>query len=257
MAVYLGVSSSGSREEKVGPSREYGSVRIASGRYLLALYPGETVRLILRVHGPIGRVVHLEEQGFPRSVASLEITPRQARAPYQAVITVTASPYAAPGVYPWRLRVVEDGAGDVLGEEFITLVIMPENLPRKAAGRVANLRKLYTRYGIQVALWAALKQLYPGGASFTALRNLYELLTGRRVSKGTVGNTLRTMLRKRLLDKRSGVYKALDLDFEVVLSRIDAKRVRYPWQVLRNRGHQRESEDIALERYQFSLGGLL
>ncbi len=253
MAAYLGVSSSSSREEKVAPRREYGSARIASGRHLLALYPGEAVRLILRVHGPVGRVVLLEEQGFPRSVASLEIAPRQARAPYQAVVTVTANPYAAPGVYPWRLRVVEDGAGDVLGEEFITLVILPENLPKKTAGRVANLRKLYTRYGIQVALWAALKQLYPEGAPFAALRSLYELLTGRRVSKGTVGNTLRTMLQKGLLDKTGSIYKALDLDFEVVLTRVDVKRVRYPWQVLRNRGRQRESRDSMLKRYKFGL----
>ena len=84
----------------------------------------------------------------------------------------------------------------VLGEERITLVILPRGLPRKAARHAAKLKKVYERYGIQVALWVALRTLYPNGASFTAVKSLYELLTGRRVSKGTVGGTLKTMLRK-------------------------------------------------------------
>jgi len=98
--------------------------------------------------------------------------------------------------------------------------------------------------------------LYPKGASFSTVKALYELLTGRRVGKGTVGNTLRTMVKKGLLKRRNKLYQALDPDPKVLLSRVDLKRVRYPWQVL---GPQKTREQMRgneiWERQWFTLGG--
>lgn len=71
-------------------------------------------------------------------------------------------------------------------------------------------------------------------------------VTGRSVSKGTVGNILKTMITKGLLEKSGSLYKALDLDPKILLSRVDLRRVRYPWQILKPR--QAEEQ----ERRQYS-----
>lgn len=250
--------STGDAEERRARNRRETAAKIAAGaRYLLALYPGEHVELPLRIHGPRGHAVAVRKQGFPRHVASLEISPQQARAPYQARIAVSVHPHASPGVYPWKLEVVDVDAGRPLGEEHIVLVVLPRTLPRNAAKVAPQLQKLYLKRGVQVALWAALRTLYPHGAPFSTVKALYQLLTGRRVSKGTVGNTLRAMLRKGLLERRGGLYRAPDLDLETVLSRVDLKRVRYPWQVLEpRRGQKRGDGSDTSERYRFTLGEL-
>jgi len=97
----------------------------------LVLYPGESRELLLRIHGPRGRLVAVEEQGFPYSVASLEITPKQAQAPYQARIVVAANVNATPGVYIWGIRIIDITRSVVLGKEPITMVIMPKHMSKK------------------------------------------------------------------------------------------------------------------------------
>uniref|UniRef100_A0A7J3Z5R4 Uncharacterized protein n=1 Tax=Ignisphaera aggregans TaxID=334771 RepID=A0A7J3Z5R4_9CREN len=62
------------------------------------------------------------------------------------------------------------------------------------------------------------------------------------MSKGTVGNTLRAMVAKGLLEKRNGVYVAIDMSRDVLLSRVDPSRVRFPWQVLRRK--ETATEDV-------------
>ena len=67
-----------------------------------------------------------------------------------------------------------------------------------------------------------------------------------------MGNTLRIMLRKGLLEKSGDLYRTLDLDPEVVLSRVYLRRVRYPWQVLKPRHDQEyKGRDEMPEGYQF------
>ncbi len=221
-------------------------VSVTAAEWLLVLYPGESRELQLRIHGPRGHLVAVEEIDFPYSVASIEISPRHAQAPYQARIAVTAGVNAAAGVYTWRIRVVDITRGVVLGENPVTMVIVPRHVPKKVAEHVTRLRKVYEGYGIQVALWHALKALYPQGASFSAVKGLYELITGRVVSGGTVGNTLRVMVCKGLLEKVDGLYKALDLDRATLLSRVDIKRVRFPWQVLKTGAGEAESREVNL-----------
>ncbi len=249
----LDVSRHNVEEAKTAGERRVRTL-VAVGERTVALYPGESRRLILRVYGPRGHTISIGEQGFPHNVASLEIAPRQARAPFSTDIVVSAKYDAIPGVYPWSLRIVDATENRVLGEEHVTLVVLPRNIPKTVASRIARLRRVYENYGIQVALWAALKTMYPNGASFSTVKSLYELLTGRRVSKGTVGGTLRVMVRKGLLEKSNGLYKPLDLDPKVTLSRVDLKRVRYPWQVLKPRHTQEQKRgDSILEKYRFSL----
>jgi len=209
---------------------------------VVVMYPGESRSVMLRVHGPSDHVIIIEEQGFPYSSADLKIVPQQAIAPFTSQIIISAKHEAQPGIYLWSLRILDVTRSRVLGEEPVTLVILHRELPKHAAKHVVKLREVYKSYGIQIALWLAIKTLYQHGVSFSAIKTLYELLTSRRTSKGTVGNTLKTMVSKGLLEKRDGLYIAVNMSRNILLSRVDLTRVRFPWQVLR----QKESavEDI-------------
>jgi len=44
----------------------------ASGR-VITLYPGETIDLMVKIYGPAGHLIAVEEQGFPDSTASLVV----------------------------------------------------------------------------------------------------------------------------------------------------------------------------------------
>ena len=240
---------------EVEGEREVSSVTAES---LLVLYPGESGELQLYVHGPRGHVVAVEEYGFPYSVASLEIAPKQAQAPFQVKVIATARVNATPGVYAWGVRVVDITQNRVLGEEPITMVILPRNIPKSSARDVASIREVYGKFGIQIALWTALRLLYPHGAVFAIIKSLYEMITGRTISKGTVGNTLKTMVAKGLLEHRNGIYRAVDLQREVLLSRVNLVRVRYPWQVLKREEHEAEDDrrQIDWEKHQLSVDQL-
>ena len=228
----------------------------ASGR-VITLYPGETIKMTIRIYGPEGHLITIEEQGFPNSIASLLVTPRQAVAPFNSIIRVSVAPNVAPGVYPWKLIIRDVVAGESLGEEVIVLVVMPRRLSKNLSRNIIKLIKIYKRYGIQVALWATLRTFYPNGARFSTIWALYQLITGRMTSKGTVGNTLKVMVQKGLLEKRRNLYVPLDLDKHTVLSRIDIKRVRYPWQVVKPKPDEERNETRSnLDRQHFSLAEL-
>lgn len=243
-----------SRGERIRGQEVSSVVGSKTGERVIALYPGESGEIIVRIHGPRGHVVAVEEHGFPGSVASLEVMPRQAEAPFNSTVRVSVAPNAKPGVYPWSIVARDAAAGRLLGQEAIVLVVLPRRLPRNTARHITRLQRVYRKYGIQAALWTALRILYPGGARFTTIWELYQLLTQRRVSKGTVAGTLKVMARKGLLEKKEGLYKPLDLDPKVALSRVDLRRVRYPWQVLRPRETREQDREAGiLERFRFSL----
>jgi hypothetical protein len=233
------------------------SLRAASAEAserVIALYPGESREIIVRVYGPVSRVIAIEEQGFPDSVASLEVAPKQAEAPFNSVVTVSVAPDAAPGVYPWKLMVKDVVSGESLGQETIVLVVLSRRLSKNVARHIAKLGRVYEKHGIQVALWVALRTLYPSGARFSTVWELYQLLTRRRTSKGTVGNTLKIMVRKGLLEKKHGLYIPLSIDPNLAFSRVDTRRVRYPWQVLRKKRKEEHGEEARdpLEKYRFN-----
>lgn len=233
----MSMESVSRRRESINKAKRRSEAHSSSTRtveHIVALYPGTARKILLRIYGPRGHVVAVKEHEFPYTVADIEITPREAQAPYSSEITIAAHHDATPGVYAWRLQLADKFANEVLGEESVTLIILPRGVPLETSRYAVKLEKVYKRYGIQLALWTALKLLYPNGASFSRVKALYELLTSRRVSKGTVGNTLARMLRKKILERTAdGLYKPVEMSPEVLRSRIDLRRVRFPWQVLR------------------------
>jgi len=64
------------------------------------------------------------------------------------------------------------------------------------------------------------------GLSFTEIKAVYELLRGKRLSNGTVGDIVKRMEKKDIIVKRGARYHAGVEDKRLVLEVIDVKRVR-------------------------------
>ncbi|NPA98093.1 MAG: hypothetical protein GXO43_01820 [Crenarchaeota archaeon] len=209
-----------------------GQASVSTTKYVITLYPSTSTKLFVKIHGPPRHVVSISEEAFPYTIANLNILPRQGKAPFQAEIIITAKNTAKPGTYTWKLKITDETTNTVLAEKQIIIIIKPRN---HYTAKLQGINKIYRKYGIQAALWTAIKKLYPNGATFKQIHTLYKHITqNNNVSKGTVGNTLSIMLKKKLLVKiNRGKYRAINLNQTIALSRINTSRVRYPWQTHR------------------------
>jgi len=198
-----------------------------SMRIILALYPGERVALPLAVNGPPGHRVGIHARGFPQSVASINITPKSSVAPFTSEIEIRANEGATPGLYYFDLQIIDHTKRRVLGIEPLGLLILSRNLPRSIARHYTELRRIYRELGAQGVLWYLIAKVYKSGASFTELKNAYELIRGRPVRTSTLAVILRRMIRKGLIMKSEDrLYYPLVTRQEVAFSRIDRKRIR-------------------------------
>ncbi|MEM1759921.1 MAG: hypothetical protein QXU26_04335 [Thermofilaceae archaeon] len=182
------------------------------------------MELSLSVHGPAGCRVLIEPRGVPRHVVSLKVSPVLSVAPFTASVYIAALKTAAAGVYLFSLSLRSVDSGEIVGELVLKLMILPGELGRE---QYEELKIIYRYYGIQLALWQALKTIYPQGAVFSTIRVLYEIIVGSGVSKGTVGNILRILSMKKLVEKAGdGFYKPIEVSIEEALRRVDVKRHR-------------------------------
>lgn len=78
------------------------------------------------VYSPAGRVVSVVEEGFPRSVAYLKVSPRRGRTPVIFTVQITTYRHAGAGMRPRSLVVVGDCG--VVGKESMLLAVLPEDL---------------------------------------------------------------------------------------------------------------------------------
>lgn len=206
------------------------------GRRVLAAYPGEEVLFSVGVHGPRGHVVSVIIDGVPGGVASTSISPNRMSAPYVSTVTMKVHQWAKPGLYPFNVLVRDEVEGRLLGSEPLALLVLPHGVPRAFAREYKRVVNLYRTKGAMWAVWYMLSHVFTNGASFTQLKEAYEAVAGRKVSKGTVGNILSRMIRKKLVQRDpSGLYRVLVLDEKIVDSRIDEKRVRVQVSEDRNR----------------------
>jgi len=94
-----------------------------------------------------------------------------------------------------------------------------------------------------------LERVYPEGARFKQLHELHKLISRRDVSKGTTGNILRYMIKKKIIDKKNEVYKSLVHDLKTLESRIDASRIRLHQRRDNTRGKLREPNTMPQQVY--------
>jgi len=131
------------------------------------------------------------------------------------------------GSCPFNVEVYSVDEGSLLGVKHLVLLILDRRIPQTVASRLDRLRELYRKYGAQVAVWYLLSHIFTEGAAFGQLKSAYELIVGRRVSNGTMGNIPERMLKKGIIaEKYPGIYVSNVKDLDTLFSRIDLSRVR-------------------------------
>jgi len=73
-------------------------------------------------------------------------------------------------------------------------MVLPRILPRVFAGEFKTIVNLYRARGAMWMIWYLLNHISTNGATFTQLKEAYELVIGRSISKGTISNILRRMI---------------------------------------------------------------
>lgn len=214
-----------SREEGLAHSSSTEILVVPVGR-VLVLYPGERIAFPLEVNGPPGHGVSVYAKGFPRSIASITITPESSIAPFTPKMEIRVNEGAAPGLYYFDLQAIDQTRGRILEVEPLGLLILPRNLPKSIVRHYGELRRITRELGIQGLLWYIVTSVYPEGTTFSQIHALHRLVTQRRISPGTTGNILRYMVKKKILVRENGVYKPLVRDIETLRSRIDTSRIR-------------------------------
>jgi hypothetical protein len=83
-------------------------------------------------------------------------------------------------------------------------------LPKTLAKHYQKLKTMYRTYGAQATIWYILTHIFKDGATFTQIKNAYEIIVGETVSNGTIGNILGRMRRKRIIiEKHPGSTPAM------------------------------------------------
>lgn len=200
------------------------SNHLLDSKYILVVHPGRKEKFKINVNGPVNRSVLLEPQELPDQIVVLSITPNGGVIPFTADIEIFVSNDAYPGVYKWRLDLKDIREKRVLDSAIMDLVILPTSLTKDL---YYEIRELYKYYGIQIALWQALKMTYPSGTTFSVIKTLYEVIATSKISKGSVGNILHVLTMKGLVERvGEGFYKPVEISLEDAIARVDIKRVR-------------------------------
>ena len=167
----------------------------STSRRVLVAHPGDTVGFSVRVNGPTGHATGVSVRGIPPSVDGVLVSPAKGIAPYTARVTLTISPAAEPGLYPFYVEIHDNTRGQPMGAEELGLLILPRGL---TAHHYSRLRRIYyhERLGAQAILWYLITKVYRNGASFTELKKAYELIRGGPVKKSTIAVILRRMIKK-------------------------------------------------------------
>jgi len=189
----------------------------------VTLYPGGSAESIVYVHGYGVRVV-VSATPSDSYIEVVEIEPVSGKAPLRVRIKIAASLDARPGIYGVDVAVSDVREGRTLASSRIPVIVQGSPIMEQVLKDVDRLRRIYMEKGIQYAMVYALSGLNTG-ISFSGIRALYILITGRRVSNGSVGDLLKRLLKKGILKRVDGLYY-LNMDPEVAKTIIDIKRAR-------------------------------
>jgi len=212
-------------------------VAVSLSSRVVVLYPGESAVLTLAVSGSDKELVRLELR-YPSEVMRIEVSPQIGYTPLNARLKISATSGAQPGIYPASI-LVTDTEGERVAKELLAVVI-PDRITDKSITRhLPMMLRITKELGIQGLFWYIARYVYLEGATFSQLHALHKLITRRRVSPGTTGNILAYMVKKKILVRENGVYKALAHDIETLRSRIDSSRIRL-WQGRQNASPKQE-----------------
>ncbi len=193
---------------------------------VLAAYPGEQVFFNIQVNGPLNHMVELLLKGPSGNIATIYVNPRKSRAPFTALATINVNHGTPPGLYTLTIKLYDTENNLQLANEKISLIVLKKDIPKILANHYNRLATIFNKYGSNGLVWYVLKYIYPKGATFKQIKSIYEQIVGKDVSKGTIGNILRRMIKKGIIDRENGLYKLLVTKPEILVTRIDTSRIR-------------------------------
>ncbi len=212
------------REESTSAEQKP-SIEIRPSRRIIFAKPGSRAHLVLSLDSPHKLELRLAVEGLTPDVARYSIVPVKGKTPFTARLDLVVNP-GAMGIHPFKV-IAQDVHGRGYGAENLVLIILPPELPMEVVNYLRTLVAFYKAYGIQYVIWYLLKHLYNDkGMSFTEIKAVYELLRGKRLSNGTIGDLVERMEKKGIVVKRRARYYAGIEDEKLVLEVIDSKRVR-------------------------------
>ncbi|RLG77703.1 MAG: hypothetical protein DRO12_01475 [Thermoprotei archaeon] len=154
----------------------------------------------------------------------MNIDPVSGRTPLQVRVRIAASPSARPGIYGVDIAVLDAGNGRVLASSRLLVIVVGSSALAEKLGNADRFRRVYREKGIQYAIVYALNRLGVD-VRFSDIKLIYELVVGRNVSNGTVGDLLKRLVKKGIL-KRVGDLYYLAVDLRVAKTVMDLKRAR-------------------------------
>jgi len=189
----------------------------------VSVRPGGSAESIVYVHGSEVRVV-VSATPSDSCIEVVNIEPVSGKAPLQVRITIAASLDAKPGIYGVDVAVLDARERRALASTRIPVIVSGSQTVEQVLKDVDRLRRIYREKGIQYAMAYALSRLNTG-ISFSCIKALYILITGRRVSNGSVGDLLKRLLKKGILKRVDSLYY-LNVDLETAKTIMDVKRAK-------------------------------
>ncbi len=196
---------------------------------VLAAYSGEQVFFNIQVNGPLNHMVELLLKGPSGNIAITHVNPRKSRAPFTTLATINFNPAAPTGLYTLTIKLYDTESNLQLANEKVSLFILRKDTSKILANHYNHLATIFNNYGSNGLIWYILKHIYPKGAAFKQIKSIYEQIVGRDISKGTIGNILRRMIKKGIIHRENGLYKLLVTKPEILVTRIDTSRI-HPYQ---------------------------
>jgi len=187
------------------------------------VYPGGSAESAAYIDGH-GVRVFVSATTSDSCIQVLDIAPVTGVVPLQVRVIIAASTTAKPGIYGIDLAAIDFSQGKTLASVRIPVYVPSSPVLANIVGDLDKLRGLYREKGIQYAIIQALSMI-GAGLRFSDIKLLYELIKGRRISNGTVGDLLKRVLKKGVL-KRVGDLYCLAVDPETAETVMDLRRAR-------------------------------
>jgi len=211
------------------------SILLSIDRRVFVGCPGDVLSASVSVDSSTRRVIRLSAENIPGEVAEVIITPSSGVTPLSSTVYVSVSQNALPGVYPFVLKVVDEGIGGTVCKENLALVVAPrKDAVENWKKHVELWRSIYMRWGPSRALYLFLFSRYLYLRAPTSLSLAYEF---HHMVSGTKSKNATLKVLKRLADYGiiRGVYDGMYVPVaapDVAFNGIDGSRVRLRNQVV-------------------------
>jgi len=211
------------------------SISLSISRRVFVGCPGDVLTASISVDSSTRRVIRLSAENIPGEVAEVVITPQSSVTPLSSTMYVSVSQNALPGVYPFVLKVVDEGIGGTVCKENLALVVAPrKDAVENWKKHVELWRSMYARWGPSRALYLFLFSRYLYLRAPTSLGLAYEFhhMIASTKSKNATLKILQRLAGYGVIRKVcDGVYIPVAAP-DVAFNAIDGSRVRLRNQVV-------------------------